>query len=647
MLINYYIQIVLFFAYTLFTISLGLSFFDDKSSPSIWTCYTSILALLSFTILAYKTTRLKLKDFKYKNLSSVLLISFVCLLAGSLNAYNQYSKRDIWIDEISQFERASLQAHESDITINAAVEQQPPLHYYLNYLSFKTFDNTKIAPRFFSIVFYLLFCFVTPIFAFLITGSILNSALSSLLVLASYHLTFYSIEGRPFILAAFFGFIYLISIFNRIELLSRNEKVSPLLDTSSRINTIASAVLLALTISIQPALLMLVVVLPQIFSSTKKNFIKIFSEHALVAFLLSPIFFIIYKKSVEMNQFREQISVSSLIANLKTNTVELWYFLISTNITYLFLIMIIFILFTKSKDRLRYTAQIVLPNILLPTSILVFMTIFINWGVYHRYYIIMSSLTLVSIIYLLREFKVNNPTNKFIYIFLLLLTFDLGQTIDSKYSKFQELIPTEKIYRFLSKNAKKDDLALFLNFTLLGQWRGDYWVAQNIYYTEEKRTAKLLKKSLGNDSIPYISKSDLNRSQEPTSIYLLQRLNWNKVQLTNLYKKLNLEYLGSFNKDYFIFKKTIRSINEWKIFLRDIIKNVDREFRFAPLEALIFYSISEKNEQEFQLLMKEYVTTKAHPKEGSNYEKSEYILNMENEKAKRIKLLNEAWINGY
>ena len=647
MLINYYIQIILFFTYTLFTISLSLSFFDDKASPSIWTYYTTILALLGFTIFTYKTIRLKLKDFKNKNLSSVLLISSVCLLVGSLNAYTQYSKRDIWIDEVSQFERSSLQAHENDITINAAIEQQPPLHYYLNYLSYKIFGNTKIAPRFFSIVFYLLFCFVTPIFAFLITGSILNSALSSLLVLASYHLTFYSIEGRPFILAAFFGFIYLISIFNRIELLSRNEKVSPLLDTSSRINTIASAVLLALTISIQPALLMLVVVLPQIFSSTKKNFIKIFSEHALVAFLLSPIFFIIYKKSVEMNQFREQISVSSLIANLKTNTVELWYFLISTNITYLFLIMIIFILFTKSKDRLRYTAQIVLPNILLPTSILVFMTIFINWGVYHRYYIIMSSLTLVSIIYLLREFKVNNPTNKFIYIFLLLLTFDLGQTIDSKYSKFQELIPTEKIYRFLSKNAKKDDLALFLNFTLLGQWRGDYWVAQNIYYTEEKRTAKLLKKSLGNDSIPYISKSDLNRSQEPTSIYLLQRLNWNKVQLTNLYKKLNLEYLGSFNKDYFIFKKTIRSINEWKIFLRDIIKNVDREFRFAPLEALIFYSISEKNEQEFQLLMKEYVTTKAHPKEGSNYEKSEYILNMENEKAKRIKLLNEAWINGY
>lgn len=647
MRLNNYIYFFIIFTYSICSISIGLSFFDSNASPSNWTIYTSAIIFFINISLVLKFKQYISKSNKFKNMSLIFFISYICIIAGAVRANYEYSNRDIWVDEVSQFERSTFQVHGKDITTDAAVEQQPPLHYYLNYLSYKIFKFQKVAPRFITLLYYFFLCFLLPFVSYYFTHSKFITATIPLILVSSYQISFYSIEGRPFLLTVFFGFIYLAILYNRIINSSQESSYNPEEHNHSRLLTISSGILLVLTVSIQPVLLMISVVIPQIIILKKKEFLKLFIDHILIALLTSPVLYIIYTKSKHLNQFKEKLTFPKFIEHFNHNIEELWYFTYNFNKVYLLFLVTIVTLTFIAKKKKEYFARFLVPNLLLPITLIVFMTIFINWNIYHRYYIIINSLMLITLILLAHQFKKNLLGKVFLMIYIGTMAYDTNRSFDAYYSKFQHRISNEQVYTFFSQFTKANDVALFLNFNYLGQWRGDYWVANKFYYGDKFKKAILLKKNIMNDTIPFIDPKLIKAGDSPIDVFILQRFNWNKVFLHRSYQEFGLQYVRNFKNDYNIFKVTIDSIKQWKTILRNIKQKVPEHFRFSTLEALIYYAVKERNQSEFEALIEEYKNTDPYPEDMTDFKNNGYILDMKAEKLKRVKSMRESWIRGY
>jgi len=550
--------------------------------------FTSLL-LITLVFMVYHLTRLSVNNLKalLKETSNyTYLIASVSIALGVLIVCNQLQSRGIWVDEYTQFKASTSINNISTIIDRAAYEHQPAYSYVFSHLSYKLFGNHEIAVRLFAICSFLATLFLFPIIIAIIYKNKLYTFLAALTLLSLTQLKFFSIEARPFILICLFAILYILSLKE-----ARGHK-GPILSLCS------TTFLLAMTSSIQTVLLPISITLVMLVQSIRnlKAIKRILLPQILAAIIMIPFIVVIYKASVATDNIKDSISLAEYLSSLKHISVaylkdiflESWLLCLG---------IILSITSIPSRKKLTITRSIV-PFLVI---MFLFFTYYINWNFYTRYLILLNILILFSLFEIL---KASSKKLSYLVIMLVLIavTRDLYSFKTISSSRFQASIKTRELHQYLNINASNNDFVIMLNFNNIGHWRAHSFFSKEIY--AKNSSVNYIETGFGAGSVPLIPKDKFTK--ESSKVFIIQRMNWNKVPIKSILKKSEILEERTLGTDFNIYKTNINSLEKWKDFIARAYKAVPQEYKHSPLETLIFYTIREKNPEKFKEYVEQY-----------------------------------------
>jgi len=592
-----YIIVFTYLSFILLSLTVALI-----QNGSTMTGYTYLYLATSIALVIGLISNYKSETFTKVRLPLRLwLIILITIVGSALIVIKEHTGRGIWVDEYSQFHQVSFVHNDyiHDISVIAAGEQQPPFHYILSYLSYKTFGMTEIGVRFFSIITFFIICFSVPLMSFLLTKSLTISLVSSIFILSNFDLTFYSVEARPFIMVLLWSILYLFYYVS--EGYSSRKLQSSFLSLSLIFFAATST-------SIQPISLMVALFLIKIILSKRQQIFNFFRDHALIALVTSPFFYLIYRESSSLGKIKNISPLTTLLSKYIDNILSLSDLLYIQNKTlYLVIIVSFLVIFIKEGNKKVKIGSFLLLPLFILTNILI-LSYSVNWSIWPRYSMIINS---ISLIVLIKSLSNIAEKKLFLYTIIALLlstfTLDLNHYYYSTFTQFQNQLKTKEMYKYLGEKTNETDIAIFMNFNFLGRWRGAHWVAKEIYYNfSNSKINNLLDEYMEDDSIPFIPAQYLSDKTTPTNVYILQRKTWTHFSLKNIKDSKVLEQVEEFGNDYTLYKIRVKGIEDYKKKLISIYAEIPEPFRFSILEALILYSVSENNTNDFEKLIADY-----------------------------------------
>ncbi len=200
------------------------------------------IALSLFLFSQASLEREKLKISSKGVISTAIILSMLALVI-----IWRHLASSLWLDELSQFFFVDLAAYQLSFSTSAATQQQPTLDMYFQLLAQKIFGEGEAVIRFFPGLFFVLA--VTQVWDLIKcrTHSIGFSLLGVSLFLSHPNIQYFSLEGRPYILAVFVLTIFLRYLYSLIE---KNE-----LSNSDSVGFALSAGVLLSAIGFQPPLI--------------------------------------------------------------------------------------------------------------------------------------------------------------------------------------------------------------------------------------------------------------------------------------------------------------------------------------------------------------------------------------------------------
>jgi hypothetical protein len=230
-----------------------------------------------------------------------------------------------------------------------------------------------------------------------------------------------------------------------------------------------------------------------------------------------------------------------------------------------------------------------------------FFTYYINWSFYTRYLILLNIVVLLSFFEILKV----SPKKLTYFIVVLILIASARDLYRFKLianNKFQTSIKTRELHQYLNANASKNDFAIMLNFNNIGYWRAHSFFSKEIY--AKVGSINYIYTGFGSDSVPLIPKERF--TTDNPSVFIIQRMNWNKISIKTILKKSEILEEKKLGTDFNIYKTNINSLKKWKSFIHRAYEAVPIEYKYSPLETLIFYAIREKNPEDFKKYVAQY-----------------------------------------
>jgi hypothetical protein len=371
-----------------------------------------------------------------------------------------------------------------------------------------------------------------------------------------------------------------------------------------------------------------------------KNYLK---THIFAALAISPYIYLIYSESSKVGKIKKSLSFSQYKDSVIENIQLYLEFLYTYNKTYLTLAILSLLFCLIIKKRKKILAIVVLPLVLFPLINISVLVYAINWTIWERYSIATNSLTLVMSVYL---FQMISPKKLLVSFYLTTLcivgTYDFYTSQTNTDKKFQYSIRTSKMYESISRlSTSNDDLAIFLNFNYLGRWRGDYWVAKEIYYDESMSNARLISTQIKTGSIPYIPPREFKTSKK-RRVFLVQRDTWTFYKLSSI-SQIEAHDNTSTKGDYSIYSVSVSSVAEWKVFLELIVKKMPEFYRHSIYEALIYYAAAENNSEDFELYISEYSKLNPKAKHDKRYNENGFTIDLAARLKSNIDYFHQVW----
>ena len=507
---------------TFFTLFIGLyssltiiaSLIKNYSVFTGWDAYF-LISMLILSILAIQ--KLPNSKFSFKN-SWPVLAFLILFIPTSINQIHQFTQKDVWLDEYTQFIHTDISINPEGVSNQAAREQQPPLDYFFSAFSSKIFGPTPFAVRFHTKLFYWLNWTIVPLLLIGLGFHWLGAIFYSLIGLSNPFLEYFSLEARPLSLACFLFSLHLLNLLEiyKKKHISQKDFWLICLSTFLFINSI----------SFQTGIYLLLFFSFFTFFSyfhKKAHSLKLFSAHALVAFLILPITYNIIIKSQKMNQFKMDFwdLIPKVLSSFSLN--ERLYFLkyqLSLYPYYKFLggflVLYIIWIFVKQRRKLgneSFVISLILTHLFYPLTFFVVFKSLINWTYFPRYHLIFEVSFALSICfitqYLIERWK---PFFQKSTIFTLSILFSLllpghFQNPITEHDFNYKKIQYSKLYSKISKNYGPETMIFNFPMNKIGDWRKGNFVSSEIYYKKPKREqAYLLTGYITpyGDSIPYV-----------------------------------------------------------------------------------------------------------------------------------------------
>lgn len=279
--------------------SLTVCFLEVKQLRFLNLYYLLMMGACAFlALISLREVSLRRVGFKYKN--RIRLLALLVLGLGFWAAYRfpHLFAYSLWIDEITQFQGDwNLPRTVADPALFAAIQQQPPIDYYLSAFARIILGSSELAVGVHAIIFGVLSYLLFLVWLIQIRFPVALAPVPILLFTAHHTLLRFSSEARPVSLAVFFSLAVLIFVFESVQ---RRRACLWALG--------ASSLLLLYSIGLQPIFFLSALgagLLPLLLAHFKRRE----GVKLLVALWAGPLIFFgptlweIYRESERQNQF--------------------------------------------------------------------------------------------------------------------------------------------------------------------------------------------------------------------------------------------------------------------------------------------------------------------------------------------------------
>lgn len=428
------------------------------------------------------------------NSRAMYVVCVVIFIVGLILRLNLLDVFDIWLDEDSQMffsaERVAI--------LGAAVQQQPPIAYYLTALSAKIFPHQHLAARFFPILFALLSCVAFFILCLRHISGWWGVLAGGVFCLEPW-LIRYSVEGRPYSIFIFFAVLYFSVVAN--FLLAR---IRP----HHFIAMVSAGVLMFHSIGFQPStiiLTMAIVAAVFLFSKSQRRIsMEFLISLFLIGILSMPTQLLLMLYGENHMKFNLSVDFSMLF---KSDA----YVIILPSLVCM---SILFIVGGMSFDKFRtlHFKNLSLDHYSLLAMIIIYplvscilFDLFTEYYLFPRYLIGYIPLCIFTCAYLFKgvisDVDFVNYKKKLAQLFLcfcglyglaLYLTHEYQNIFraEGKYSRVKE--SWQGLYKVLDNESWRPGRAYLLNFLPRSKWSLDGFLAAYFYYSPQHQKPVLI-----------------------------------------------------------------------------------------------------------------------------------------------------------
>lgn len=597
--------ILFWFVVYLFIATISGAFLTD-SSITIYSAHylITLMTLLLGTSIFYFKSKSYLKDSVTLPRELVLGVGALVVLA-ILSVCVEFGSRGVWLDEFTQFNGAScIGVDFCQIASFAAIEQQPPLDYYLSSFSHLVFGASPFAVRFHAMMYSILSIALTPIICFHFCRKKLLSLISGVLLLSSTFFRFYSVEARPLLGAIFFGLLF---FFFYWDYLFKDRKRIFL------IPVVTSQVLFSLSIGFQPIVMIISCFFGSLVLLREKRqvVIDLFCTNLVSAVLFIPHLINIFKASYELNQFNDRPfgRLLDLLLSFEPQIV-LAYFDYSYMYAGLVLILIVLgVLAAKKNNVFNVTLSLALTVFAFPILFTVLYLFFINWPLSGHYHIVYLPVVSIFPIIIFSSFfdifnkkRVRIGGGILILAILLVTIFRVSNYSEEKRQFAHSQSKINEMYHYISENSSAKDVLVYSIFSLLGHHRGAVPVALSLYINNEENSVQhYLSSPINPSEFPI-----LHIPEEKISVAPSSQLFWavwnqqNKLDLGKLLGRVGITFSTHHFGDYDLYQihGAFRDgMNSYYQMLDSFLVHMPERYSSMILETLIARAI-ELNDRE-------------------------------------------------
>jgi hypothetical protein len=354
-------------------------------------------ALYYFTVISFATAICLFRDFRNfqsslsklttLKINDILKMKFWPYLVCGLGIYalfrwQGYQNYSIWFDETTQFFTGVFPTDRRGLTEFAAIQQQPPIDYYLSSFAREIFGVEYFSLRIHTFIFSILTLVLAidefyrrkfPIWIFVLWVTF---------YLVQAEIAQYSYEARPISMGIFFSFL----TFLFLEKFKNENYKDP-------VPMLLSATILLFSLGYQSCIFLFCLALSESTYKSTKNVFQIWKYLAIIPGIIClPSWAYVFYKSIGENQFHSSGILETALATFEKNLLPwLGYFYDAFDGLWIFA----FLAFTLLAIAAFSAKQMkgfkdTIPSILIfcisfPT-LTIFTWSFINWDFLHKYF---------------------------------------------------------------------------------------------------------------------------------------------------------------------------------------------------------------------------------------------------------------------
>ncbi len=435
----------------------GLSFITYSASNFVFNIFDIyfLLCLLLCCPLLFTGGEDKSHGDSSLNTKNVLFFTLVYFAVRLM----KFNEMNIWIDEYSQYRRSLSR----DLYQSAFAESQPPLDYLFTFLSVQLFGAKAFALK----VGPLLWGYLS-LFALFFMGQTLKVSKKINLLMTTLYLGHpliigYHLEGRPYSLALFLGFL----CFNA-HLSFKKNKTSPL-------HLLSANILFLLSIGLQPVVFIIstflsfVLILPH-----KKRTYTLVNFFSLL--LVIPLYLWLISKN--SNGFHGDNDTLIFSFNFTTRFFEEGLLFLKGSLLYTG-IFVISLLYSKHKFKKNLPSFIPLFLFIL-LNFIIFSTL-IKWNFHLRYILLATPFLFFALFNLLKDIPI--AENIFHTIMSFLVATNLARIpipLHENYYFFGHK-DWKSLHHYLNQNVSENDEILRINFGHPFDFRVGTLIGRDLY----------------------------------------------------------------------------------------------------------------------------------------------------------------------
>ncbi len=401
--------------------------------------FTSLLVLFSKSLFTYrKNTSIKNQKLNVRYLTFRDYVRYI--LAIGVFAALWFSRNNniiAWFDEATQFFTGNFSMSKWHVTEYAAIQQQPPIDYYLSAFARDLLGPNLIAVRFHSFAFSALIVVLTVYTSLRKKIPFWIFFPWLFFFLGQAEVSQYMVEAMPIALGMFFSFLVFLYT-------DQNKNPTP----KDRVGLTSSAFLLLMSLGFQSSIFLVSLAISQSFTRSKREIYYIWTHAVLLPGLLcTPIRLYIIGVSKELDQFHGADTIRNVLMTTLNEIKKKVLFLLEVGEgAWIALLMVlgISLIFTFQKRSSKVHVHNVIATIIFGSVypiLALFIWSSINWPLYHRYvtlWISGSAFLLLSLLASTKQLAFRSFVGLFFIIHIFILAFYFISDDFWSYQKFRQ-----------------------------------------------------------------------------------------------------------------------------------------------------------------------------------------------------------------